>query len=291
MDTIKILKANLRSDLYVRKLITTLPIVLAFCLISTQAKAQLGYEVGGWLGTAYYFGDLNPNYNLEHPGYAGGLYARVNQSRRLNFRLGVNYARIEAQDAWSKETFNQQRNLSFQTPILEGYLLFEFNFLDYIHGDPNLWFTPYLFGGFSMYYFNPKTEYQGELVELRVLGTEGQFQGEEYYAFAPAIPLGVGMKWSLSTKWSINVEVSTRMLFNDYLDDVSGTYPDPTDLQNRRGNIAVALSDRSLEVGTAQLGAPGRQRGNSKTNDSFNFIGIGLVYNIHGLMCPEISRK
>ena len=43
--------------------------------------------------------------------------------------------------------------------------MFEFNFLPYIHGSRDYFFTPYLFAGFSVFSFNPKAEYTGDLPE------------------------------------------------------------------------------------------------------------------------------
>ena len=99
--------------------------------------------------------------------------------------------------------------------------------------------------------------------------------------------MGGGFKFALNRHLSINIEVSTRFLFTDYLDDVSTVYPDKTLLQASRGDIAVALSDRSLSEG---LGAAGRQRGDRKAKDQYTFAGISVMKYFGGIECPEISR-
>ena len=117
---------------------------------------------------------------------------------------------------------------------------------------------------------------------LQPLGTEGQARGFEYDLTEVGLAYGGGIKFDLSYKWSINLEISARYLNTDYLDDVSTTYPDLTDLQETRGNIAVALSDPSLNQG---LSEPGRQRGDSSNNDMFMFAGITLAYSFANVKC------
>ena len=80
---------------------------------------------------------------------------------------------------------------SFKSNIFDGTAQFEFNFLPYIHGSKDQFYTPYLFAGFSVFYFNPKAELDGETYELRPLGTEGQFKGDEYYTVQGAFTYGV----------------------------------------------------------------------------------------------------
>ena len=117
---------------------------------------------------------------------------------------------------------------------------------------------------------------------MRPLGTEGQFKGEEYYTTTGGLAFGAGFKVSLNYEWSINVELSGRRLFTDYLDDVSTVYADIDDIQNLRGPVAAALADRSDPI----IGETGRQRGSSKTKDSLGFLTVGIVYYFGDLKCP-----
>lgn len=255
--------------------------------------AQPGWEVGGWLGTTYYFGDLNTRFDLSRPGPGLGLAARYNFNYRLCMKFGANYGRVRATDANSSNDFERARNLSFASNIFELETQFEFNFLHYEHGSRDYPFTPYLFAGLSVFYFNPKAQYEGEWIGLRSLGTEGQFLGDEYYLIQPALVYGGGFKFDISPSWSINIDISARRLFTDFLDDVSGVYADKDELEGLRGPVAVDLSDRSTQADRERfnIGQAGRQRGNSKDNDSFNFIKVGLMYYFGYLPCPSILPK
>lgn len=267
-------------------------ILSSLIIAACSLFAQRGWEAGGWLGASHYFGDLNTNFYLGSPGVAGGVIARYNFDERICLKFSGNYGVVSADDADSKNIYERARNLSFRSTILDGTAQLEFNFLPYIHGSRDNFYTPYLFGGFSVVKSNPKAELNGVWHELRPLGTEGQFQGEEYYSTTGALALGGGFKLDLSYELSLNLEFGIRRLFSDYLDDVSTVYPDKEDLENLRGSIAVAFSDRSIlipGVNDGQIGEIGRQRGNSKSKDSYVFLGLGLVYYFGDLRCPPYS--
>lgn len=246
-----------------------------------------GWEVGAWLGGANYFGDLNTNWRLNRVHLAGGIGARYNFNDRLALRFGANVGELSAKDSDSKNVYEQRRNLSFRSLITDGTVQFEFNFLPYVHGHREYYYTPYLFLGPSIYFFNPKANLDDTWYKLREFGTEGQFRGEEYNTTQGAITYGFGFKVDLSYRWSVNVELSGRKLFTDYLDDVSGVYADPRDIRAQRGEIAEALADRSVEP---KLGQQGRQRGNGKKNDMYAMAGVGLVYYFGQIRCPTLQR-
>lgn len=252
--------------------------------------SQRGIEVGGWLGGAFYFGDLNTSYRLSKPGQAGGLIARYVPNNRMAYRFSANYGLIQADDKDSDNVFEKARNLSFKSNLFEATFQYEFNFLPYIHGSPDHYFTPYLLAGISAFHFDPKAKIDGQYERLRPLGTEGQDQGQEYSPFQVALAYGFGVKFDLSYEWSVNVELSARRLFTDYLDDVSTAYPDLATLAVQRGDLAARLSDRSGEINEIAIGQLDRQRGNKEDKDSFNFLSIGLVYYIGFLECPPLSK-
>lgn len=263
------------------KIIKHLLLMLLLVAATQQSKAQ-SWEVGGWLGFSYAFDDINTEYRFDNPNMAMGVMSRLNFSPRLSVKLSGNFAQIGGDDQLSNEPFQKQRNLSYRSNVFDGTFQFEFNFLEYEHGSDDHFFTPYLFVGATIFWFNPQAEYEGEWVELQPLGTEGQFRGDEYNLIQPAIAYGGGFKFDLSYEWSVNVEISARKLFTDYLDDVSTLYPDLEDLQDARGSIAVALADRSID---GVVGESGRQRGNSQDTDMYAFVGLSLIYNFAAVKC------
>jgi hypothetical protein len=165
------------------------------------------------------------------------------------------------------------------------------------NGSKDEYFSPYFLLGASVFQFNPQTYYNSRWVDLRPLGTEGQFKGKEYYTVSSAFLFGVGLKYDLSERWSMQFELSGRTTFTDYLDDVSSVYPDRRNLFLERGqfgSMAVALSDRSLtsaSLPTQDIGKKGFMRGNVDNKDAYAFLEVGFLYFFGNLRCPDISRR
>lgn len=232
-------------------------------------------EVGLSGGGSHFLGDVGAYGPHTPEGFYGGLFFRYNIDQHWAVRLGANYGNIAADDADAGLAYRQNRNLSFQSEIWEGYLLMEFNYLEYQPGTPN-WHTPYLLGGWGLFTFNPKTSYQGSLYELQPLGTEGQgtsANSQSPYDLASSFfVFGMGYKFALSRNWSIALESTFRSTQTDYLDDVSGFYADPQVLREQQGELAAALADRSLQEGDKEA----TFRGNPANKDWYIFTGITL---------------
>jgi len=248
-------------------------------------KAQEA-EVGIWMGMANYFGDLNPVFSFKEVRWASGVFYRYNLNPRMALRGAVNYGRIKATDSKIKKVpYPQVRNLSFESEILEMAITYEFNFFKY-QPAKDKFFTPYIFVGGSVFYYNPFTRYEDEKVYLQQLGTEGQNSdlGEDngYSRYSFAIPFGGGLKYAINNNWSLNLEASSRRTFTDYIDDVSDSYIDPEYL----GSYTAGIADQS-EVGFED----GKQRGTARDVDRFNFYGIAVTYTIQTTKCPAIYKR
>jgi hypothetical protein len=280
---------NSKILIFMNKQLRFYTLLICSVLLASQTSfAQMrGWEVGGWLGATNYFGDLNTNLRLNRLHLSAGAGARYNLNERLAVRFGFGAGKISAYDSDSKNVYEQRRNLHFWSNIAEASALFEFNFFPYVHGDRDHFFTPYMYAGPAFFWFNPKADLNGITYNLREMGTEGQFRGEEYNTAQAAFLYGIGFKLDLSYRWSIDFTLSSRKLFTDYLDDVHGTYADIRDIRAQRGDLAAALADRS---GEPPIGLPGRQRGNGKNNDTYVTMGIGLCYYFGSIHCPGMSK-
>ena len=62
------------------------------------------------------------------------------------------------------------------------------------------------------------------------------------------------------------------------------------DLARRRGEIAVALSDRS-RGNLEDFAQPGDQRGDPTTRDVFLTAGVGLLYYFGDVRCPSTAGR
>lgn len=251
-------------------------------LTTLTSQAQTYWDLGFFVGSSYYIGDLNTSKHFAskhtHPSF--GLHLRKNKNSRWSFKGLVKYGKISADDAESEDPFQINRNLSFESVIIEAGGTVEFNFLKFDPYDKSSYFqypdyiTPYAFIGLAGVYYNPKTELDGNTYELRDLKTEGQ----DYSTIAIAVPFGMGVKFRLSERLVMELEYGFRKTYTDYLDDVSDKYPDnPADLTE----TAADLSDRSLEQNGPNGTNWGTQRGNPNKRDWYNFAGMSISFNIN----------
>ena len=292
-------------------------LLAAACNYSADAQRWFkssSLEFGLIGGFSHYMGELNEN-SLETRGFKPcvGLITRYTPNQRWTFRLSAQYGGFEARDDWYEDQEDpERRNLSVESTLWDFTGAGEYNFVTLDMRDSR-GVIPYLFGGISVFRFNPHAEFEydpngamaaylgdsytsladrdGELVELQPLGTEGQetteFNERERYALTQlSIPLGAGVKFKLSHKWNLGIEYGFRYTFTDYMDDVSDTYVDPVRLQSQYGPMSAAMSDRSPTLHD-ELGD--NVRGNPNNNDTYGILGVTLTYRIYGKRpnCPS----
>jgi hypothetical protein len=223
----------------------------------TFRQRELGFFAGG----SYYIGDINTRRHLLESYPAGGMFFRYTTNYRYAFRFGASYGIISGNDATSGEPDQIERNISFRSSITEAHAIAEFNFVEYRISHDRYRFTFFVFGGLAGYYFDPQSNLGGGYVSLRSHNTEGQ--GKSYPRFQLSVPFGVGIKWNVGDRCGLGVEWGPRRTFTDYLDDVSGNYPDL--ISNGGG-----FTDRTRN-GSA---IPGAMRGNPTTRDWYFFYGL-----------------
>lgn len=255
-------------------------VFLMLCVEGADIFAQRS-DIGLFLGLAKYKGELSNSFftpRFLHPAF--GAYFRDNFNKHWSFRIGATIAKVSGDDAYSKYDFEVNRNLSFSSSLQEIEGRFEFNFMPYELGNYNYLFTSFMFGGLSVFHFNPKAELRGEEIELQPLGTEGQgiyADRQPYSLYSAALLFGGGFKIN-GDNIGFTIEMGVRRAYTDYLDDVSTTYPDPVTLLAINGPDAAALSDRTLGY-DPQL-HEGKKRGNSQDPDWYMFTGVSAYIGI-----------
>ncbi len=255
-------------------------------------------ELGLFLGIATYKGELsNSLFSPKFVKPAIGILYRKNFNNHWSYRLGLTYGTMFADDAQSNDEYQRNRNLSFRSKTWDGHLFLEFNFLPYQVANPQTRFTPFVFGGITVYYFNPQAPVGTNWFDLQPLGTEGQGTSaypdrKTYNLIQVAIPFGGGFKFRLSRRWGMTIEAGARRLYTDYFDDVSTTYADPVVLAAENGLVAAGLADRSL--GGLTIENTNRQRGNASDKDWYMFSGFTINYSLskkYGNNCTPFKGK
>ncbi len=256
-------------------------LILLFLFGGQLVRAQEGegsWELGLMAGGAGYMGDLNQNNPLQISGFSGGAYVKRNFNQYLGVRLNYTYGQIQAKDSESNNAQFRERNLQFKTSLNEFSGIIDFNFFNFNIGGGTRQFTPYLFTGAGFVVFKPTVKVDGEKYRLDRLATEGQ--GNGYSNVALTIPYGLGLRYNYKDTWSVFTEIGYRTPFTDYIDDVSGRYPDSPVIRGN-GQNQVNLSDPSVN----QIGYPGTQRGDFRKRDTYLFVSVGISFTFVSSKC------
>jgi hypothetical protein len=235
-------------------------------------------------GSATYMGDLQEEQLIATTPNAGLTY-----EYQLNPRWGVRADglayRLSAKDANSMDPARNERNLSFFSTNYElsgSFVLYLFKKLPAAYSQRKP-VNIYALIGFGGTYFNPKTIYKGNTYALRDYQTEGV----AYSKISPVIPSGMGVTGKLSTRLDLAMEVTYRLTFTDYLDDVSRNYPGP---KNFASEITAELSDRRQEGGYEPMAA-GSRRGNPALKDGYALYNVRVIYYLNSMYYSATDKR
>ncbi len=269
--------------------------IFTLASFSSQIKAQY-FEVGVTGGASGYVGELQPDVpETRSLGATYGAVLRYHASPRFSMKMTGISGEFYATDRYSK-TSRSFRNLEARTKYYELAATAELNLFKYDVLDGKLT-SPYLFVGVAGFYFNPQARssysQQKEWVNLRPLGTEGQTLngGKPYSAFQVAIPMGLGIKLALSQRINIGLEAGLRYCFTDYLDDVSGNYPDLTAISENNLKT-VPFVFRTGELVNSKLEYPtGEKRGDNYKADFYYYLGATITMNLGDKHKMEFNKS
>lgn len=297
--------------------------MLRICIISASllllcaaaASAQYRWDFGVNIGASNYLGEIGGqeetrrdfvfDMKLNRTQMVYGAFGRYKLTPQLAFNVGVNYGRIRANDYNSQNPARVARNLSFSNDILEVSGRLELTLLydndvggrGYYNPD----FRLYGFIGAGVMKHNPKTTYYGDLeqfngesVELQPLQTEGV----EYDLWQFTLPAGIGIYFTHRKIHRFGWEIGYRTTFTDYLDDVSTTYAEQSEMATTNNDLAWELSNRTnaqslenaanyaeehnLDTPNGGSFAPGEKRGDPTNNDGYLFTQFSYSYVIKG---------
>lgn len=300
--------------MYKRHMKSLLGILLLVVLSVQNADAQRWFrtsslEFGLIGGFSHYSGELTNDKFFESRGLKGsaGIITRFTPHEVVTFRLSAQYGQLEGDDKWYEDQNDPlRRDLNFTSTLWDFTGAAEFN-LNSIPQGQRSGVSPFVFIGASVFKYNPMSVFNydpnsaianfpginyatlenrdGEEIELQPLGTEGQetteFNEIERYALTQvAIPVGLGFKFKMNHKWTLGLEYGARITFTDYLDDVSGSYVEPTRLQAQYGAMSAAMSVRTPTID--EITIEGTPRGDDSSNDLYGIFGVTFTYRIYG---------
>jgi hypothetical protein len=264
-----------------RNFLITLFISICACGYNQSDSFKAAFEFGFMGGGSYYIGDLNPTGHFLYSKPAGGLIVRYNLSTRHSMRFTASYGNVFGADSNAEDQYQINRNLSFNSSIIEVAVGFELDLLKYRINDMKFPISPYFFYELAYFRMNPKgVSSTGEDIVLQELGTEGQgtvLSSKKMYSLNQiSVPLGIGIKFNIKKRLAVSFEYGIRKTFTDYLVDVSGKYANPYVLSTLKGPLAAEFSDPSLN--SQSYGTQGLDRGDSNTKDWYAMYGMMITF-------------
>ncbi len=171
--------------------------------LAFQASAQkLRHEFGLFVGSSYYLGDINHLKPFYSPGADYGILHRYTFNKHFALKTQIGRMALSADDNDFSSVYQQKRNHSFSTHLIEFVSMGEFNFLPY-NPPARLNFTPYVTAGFGV----------------------ALADNLQYSNFYTVIPIGAGFKTALSKRLTLSASWVFRNAMSDLLDDLPPTVP------------------------------------------------------------------
>jgi len=271
--------------------------LLLFFAITLGVKSQWLWDYGGRVGASNYLGDIGgkeqtrrdfvADMKLAKTRWDGGVFVRYKYRPKLSLKAAFDYIRIEGDDKLSSNPGRMYRNFNFRNDMFDLAVTGEFFFFE----DPDLGntyryrnsFRAYVFGGVGGFYTNPKSFYKGEWVKLRQYANEGY----NYKSVVLNIPMGVGFYFTFDKKHRIGFEMNYRKTFTDYVDDISGNYPDapPSDAYSQGLVLRTLELDQQMasdNVGAYKSHTWGMKRGDQTHKDAYMTVSLSYSYVIRG---------
>ncbi|MDA3953085.1 MAG: DUF6089 family protein [Bacteroidales bacterium] len=181
-----------------KKYLLLLLFVFSANLLFSQGKSELGV----FLGTSYYQGDINPSRVFYSPSMAYGIIFKYNLSKHLSTSLKGVYGKLSGNDGDFNNLENQLRGASFSNSLIDVSALFEFNFL------------PYSSSGYIK-------KNKNRLAPFMFIGIGGNYIiGSGGFENPITIPFGLGIKYNIFERLTLGLRWSYQKTFNDQIDGV-----------------------------------------------------------------------
>lgn len=180
-------------------------ILFLFLLLPMALQAQeYKFEAGGWIGGAFYMGDVNKTTPFKGLNPTVGGVFRYNANLRIAFKGDFAWARVTGSTDGLDNVFPNNAQGSFERNLFDLGGQFEFNFFPYSDIYPYLntnRISPYVLIGYG--------------------ATVAPGNGETMISMH--IPIGIGIKYKVKNRLNLVGEFSMRKLFSDGLDVTNGS--------------------------------------------------------------------
>ncbi len=199
---------------------------VAILLLTAKTFSQTKYEAGLGLGAYVYQGDLVPGRLGSLKTISPGIHLSFAKPifPLLTLRAMFTYTKLRGDETKYNPGYRQFRAFKFTNGVKELSLLAQYNIFGNREYEPL--FEPYVFAGAGLSFMNVKRDYSGFNAAYFGENNDQAARLAQDAAVAPpsstiVFPLGAGLRYNFSEKFSLNMEAGYRFTRGDYVDGYS----------------------------------------------------------------------
>ena len=198
--------------------------------VSAHAQQQSYKWMVGINGGAFiYQGDLAPSafgsYKTATPVFGFSVAKIINPSFAI--RANAAFGNLKGDDSkYNTPWWRQYRRFNFSTPVKEFSAQVIWNPYNNNSNETGQRISPYVFVGAGVSFLNIVRDYSKIDTTVFPWGAKHQAGMQRDTTAVPPrsaiiLPMGAGLSYFLSDRWSLNYELNFRYMFTDYLDGFS----------------------------------------------------------------------
>lgn len=181
---------------------------------AAQEEPEYRLELGAGGGVVSYMGDFNGN-PLKGISPIGTLVAKYKLNPRMAWALNIGYGGLRGSSTNVKTWYPDLRDYpaTFKSSLIDMAVRYEYNFWPFGTGREYLGahkLTPFIAIGLGFAVANAKLTQKDEQTRTTSLAAQ--------------LPIGVGVKYKLATRWNLAVEWMMHFTGGDKLDGIADPY-------------------------------------------------------------------
>jgi OmpA-OmpF porin, OOP family len=222
-----------KNSITMRKLLlalfASLPILLGAQKSNPTAELPHPWDIGGGIGLSTYEGDIssaarvNESLNKIKPGIS--LHLRRNVNNNFAARLQLLGTSLAGDDRdFTDKPWRDTRGISFSSTLVELAIsgeLYPFGLYKKSDRKQRRAVAPFVSLGIGGAFFNPKVNWNDANGNEEINPALSQLDKDANQKFSLSLPVGGGIRFRLTDRFTLGLEGALRATLNDYLDGVS----------------------------------------------------------------------
>ena len=202
-------------------------LIFLFLIVSPILSFAQNWSVGISGGTSMYQGDVTERFplNLKGSKLTYGGFVKFHITDNISLRANYLKGHISGSDSnYPRVPWRMKRGFNFKSPITELSTIAEWDIIKKRfgkrQGSKGQLFSLYVLGGLGYVKTNPITDFNEPNPFFEDVNIDKLAQFSRTHL---VLPLGIGIKWHITSHNTLSFETANRTTFTDYLDGISKT--------------------------------------------------------------------